>query len=398
MGLGLMLSRLVYYGKCQTKRPTSQWWQVKRPDNSLAWISGTLIEQLGPVDEVSLVTGIPTPARRASGFVYGLHANLYQSLDRTVAATKDVGFGWLALQVAWADVERAQGSIDWGYLDGIIGSASTSGLKFMLIVTKAPAWARPAGAPPSDGPPEDMNAYASFVGQLAARYCGKVGAIQVWQDPNLTFNWGGQPPDAAQYMAMLKLAYQAIKGNCPGTIVISGAPMPTGGGLPVAVDDVTYLDQMFRNGLSSACDAVGARLLGYNNPPDARLGYSDPAEPDYKGFRSFFFRDTLEAYRQVMTANGDGKKPIWVTEFGWPTGVTAEPYYDYTADNTPEEQTAYTVRAYEIGRESGYIGAMFLWNLNWSTTAPESSMALWSIVSKDWEPTATYTALKNMPK
>ena len=43
-----------------------------------------------------------------------------------------------------------------------------------------------------------------------------------------------------RYVELLK-AYTAIKANCPGMVVVSGAPTPAGMVLPNAFDDRVYL-------------------------------------------------------------------------------------------------------------------------------------------------------------
>jgi hypothetical protein len=379
------------------KDTSGQWWQIVRSDGSKVWIAASLAQVRGPVEAVAVVKDIPKPPQRAPTFGYGILADT-SNLNQVLASTKDLGFGWLARQVPWKDIEPKQGNFTWSGLDTLVNGVNGGGVKLLLTVTKAPDWARPGANTSMDGPPEDAQLYAGFVGQLAKRYCGKVQAIEVWTHPNINFSWGGQPPDAGQYMALLKPAYGAIKAACPSVMVVSAALMPTPTLPSYAVDNVTYLDQMYQAGLKAASDAVGADLPGYNNPPDARMGYTDPAEPNHKQSPVFFFMDVLEGYRKVMVAREDGGKRIWVTNFGWPTGSAAVPGYEYAQNNTPDEQATYLKRAYEIGRQAGYVGAMFLWNLNYAVSAPDSGLALFSILDRNRQPLPAYRALKAMPK
>ena len=98
---------------------------------------------------------------------------------------------------------------------------------------------------------------------------------------------------------------------------------------------------------------MGAHPTGYNNPSDAQRSYRDSKEPSFKAARGLFFRETLEAYRQAMVANGSADKRIWVTEFGWASAVKPATGYAYAADNTRAEQADYSVRAYQMGQEWG---------------------------------------------
>jgi hypothetical protein len=162
---------------------------------------------------------------------------------------------------------------------------------------------------------------------------------------------------------------------------------------------------MYQAGLASYCDAVGAHPSGYNNPPDADWqSYSDP----HTGFKaeghpSWFFRGTLESYRNIMVHYGDGHKRIWVTEFGWATveglGVPPAEGYAYAADNTEAEQAQWLVRAYQMGKNYGWVGVMFLWNLNFGpVSGKEDEKAAFGIVRHNWSPRPAFGALANMPK
>jgi hypothetical protein len=99
-----------------------------------------------------------------------------------------------------------------------------------------------------------------------------------------------------------------------------------------------------------------------------------------------------------MKNYGDGAKKIWPTEFGWATNWIGDASYGYAADNTREEQAKWTVEAYKLMKQWGFVGVAFLWNLNFEVVAPGTEKAQWAIVNGDWSPTATYNALKAMAK
>jgi hypothetical protein len=102
----------------------------------------------------------------------------------------------------------------------------------------------------------------------------------------------------------------------------------------------------------------------------------------------------MEEYRQVMVANGDGHKTIWPTEFGWPVWrFTGDERFVFAKQNSEAAQAQYSVRAYEMGRAWGWVGTMFLWNLDYNITAGSTELANFGIAG-----TATYNALANMPK
>ena len=93
-------------------------------------------------------------------------------------------------------------------------------------------------------------------------------------------------------------------------MVVAGALAPTGVNDPnIAVDDRTYLRQLYACGIRGWFDALGAHPSGFNNPPDVDWrSWQDPARPSYKGHPSFFFKATMEDYRTswLPTAMADG--------------------------------------------------------------------------------------------
>jgi hypothetical protein len=164
-----------------------------------------------------------------------------------------------------------------------------SGLNILVSIVKAPDWSRPGNTDRSvEGPPANPQDYADFVGAFAARYKGRVKAIEVWNEQNLWYEWGHEPLDPGRYVDLLCRAYQAIKAQDPGMVVVAGALTPTGvNDGSTAIDDVAYLQRMYAAGVKRCSDAIGAHPSGYNNPPDAKFGYSD--RRSWPESCSFFF-------------------------------------------------------------------------------------------------------------
>jgi len=351
----------------------------------------------------------PAPSSvRSSGFGYGVQADMISDGDhnRTLSHVTGMGFNWVKQQVEWFRYNPAPGQYDWGALDRLVESANAHGVHVLFSVVKAPGWARPAGDT-DQGPPADPNTYGTFMRELAARYKGRVRAYEIWNEQNLYYEWGGlgNKLSAAKYVELLKVAYNAVKSVDPGAVVISGALTPTGvNDGNIAIDDRVYLEQMYQAGMARYCDAVGAHPSGYNNPPDADwTSWNDPSAGGCKGHPSWFFRGTMESYRNIMVKYGDSHKKIWPTEFGWATvenlGVGPAGGYEYASNNTEAEQAQFLVRAYQMGRNWGWVGPMFLWNLNFAPVAGNADeKAAFGIVRGDWSQRPAYAALRDMPK
>lgn len=352
------------------------------------------------------------PPSTGEGFDYGIQAHVWGQQTQPIAdSIVGLGFHWLKVQVEWKNYEGVgKGQYAWGDIDRIVGACQANGLHLLASVVKAPGWARGPSADYSvEGPPANLQDYADFVGAMAARYKGKIWAYEIWNEQNLHYEWGNEPLSASRYVEMLKLAYTAIKAQDPQAAVISGALTPTGynDGV-IAIDDLLYLEQMYQAGLKNYCDGVGVHPSGYNMPPDADWQtYTDPTAgfngPYTNRHRSWSFRGTMESYRNVMVAYGDSAKRLWPTEFGWASvyglGVGPAKNYEYAGDNTEQEQADWLVRAYQISKDWGWVGPMFLWNLNYGPASGASDeKAAFGILYPDWRPRPAYFSLQAMPK
>jgi hypothetical protein len=343
-----------------------------------------------------------SPAVGKYGFGYGMQVALDgQDQARVLGLVTGAGFNWIKMQVRWGDggYEDSKGKYSFGGLDAAVNNASAKGVRILLSVVTAPRWANPAVV----GPPADFNDLANFMGQLAARYAGKVQAYEVWNEENLRVEWNGRPLSASDYVQMLRLSYNKIKSIDPNAVVLSGALTPTGANSADAIDDRTYLQQMYNAGLRGVSDGIAAHPSGYGNPPDAGFPSGNKPDRGWDDHPSFFFKNTMEDYHNIMANNGDGSKQIWPTEFGWciadPGPLPDRQYCSYNGSGGNDGQRAsYFVTAYQMAKNWGFVGPMFLWNLNWSTFQYGSEQGQFSIINKDWSATPAYNALKNMGK
>ena len=370
-------------------------WQVCTGAGCYEGLVTVVIETIG-----SSPAGMP--------FGYGIQAAMVYDTNhsRTFSHIDALRFSWVKQQVEWFRYNRAPGQYEWGPLDRIVEAAYANGVNVLFSVVKAPRWARPAGDT-DEGPPADPNSYGVFLREMAARYKGRVKAYEIWNEQNLYYEWGGRGGkiNAGKYVQLLQVAYNAIKWVDPDAVVVSGGLTPTGwNDGDVAVDDRVYLERMYQAGLARYCDAIGAHPSGYNNPPDADWRtWSDATAPNSKGHPSWFFRGTMESYRNIMVKYGDGHKRIWPTEFGWATveglGVPPASGYGYAAENTELEQAQFIVRAFQMGKAWGWVGPMFLWNLNFAPVSGNSNeKAAFGIVRQDWSPRPAFAALRDMRK
>ena len=415
--------------------PQGEWYQVKLSgQDEPAWVFAGLVDALGPMDGLERVAEAdlpPTPeaapvveaasagtaavaaAPPPSGagfFGYGIQAHMLGGQAGAVMdSVSNLGFNWVKQQVEWKNYQPQAGAVGMGELGGIVSAAQARGINVLFSVVNAPGWAREPGFDNSvGGPPADPQTYANFVGAMAGQFCGtSLKAIEVWNEENLHYEWGNKPLDPAEYMNLLKASYASIKAACPEMLVISGALTPAASNGTFALDDFAYLEGMYQNGLAQYSDGIGAHPSGYNVPADVtwenacsviqQTGNSFNGACDTP-HHSWAFRSTMEGYRNIMTVYGDTNKRIWPTEFGWAAGGAFDPRYAYANDNGFDEQAAWTVQAYQMMKDWGWVGPAFLWNLNFRVVADGTEKAQWGIVGNDWQPLPTYLSLQAMPK
>lgn len=342
-----------------------------------------------PTKEAQPTAAAPKPtAQPASGgskfagqnlFAYGIQLDwTNKDRDSELGQVNGMGFGWAKIQVRWCDMEGGgKGSADFGSTDDFVGKAAAHGIKVLFSVVCAPAWSRSDGGAGGSGPPDNMQDAADFMGTLAGRYCGKgLGAIEVWNEENLTTEWHGKDISAPLYIDMLSKAYPAIKGACPDVVVVSGAPTPTGATIAgCCMDDGAYLEQLYQAGLKNFTDAIGAHPSGFNVPAlcnDLDPGCVRPEAsfqaPWTNRHHSWGFLATMTTYRNIMVAHGDGNKQIWPTEFGWPVGTGGSacggPCHPAGADNSSDQAAQWYVQAYQWAKSAGYVGVMTAWQLD----------------------------------
>ena len=207
----------------------------------------------------------------------------------------------------------------------------------------------------------------------------------VWNEPNLASEWGGDPPSAAGYTALLQAAYNGVKASSTDAWVISAGLAPTGDDPPDAVDDRTFLLAMYAAGAGSYFDMLGANPMGFASAPD------DASDPN-----GYHFSRAL-AWRQIMVDNGDSAKEMFATEMGW-LRDTATDLGDYNWMKVSDvDQAHYLARAYhKARREWDWMGPMMLWNVDFAAHYPEAEHPYWfSVTGPDTSPHRAYLTLKN---
>ena len=164
---------------------------------------------------------------RSSGSPYGVNvalqtdqANLEQSLD----LVQQGGFLWIRQHFSWAEIEQQRGDYQWTTYDRLVDAALKRGLKIVAVVDTSPSWARESHL--VSAPPDNMDDYGAFVAAFVAHYSGRIGYVQVWDEPNVAPHWGERWASPDEYVAMLKATYARAKIANPDVQILAGGLAP----------------------------------------------------------------------------------------------------------------------------------------------------------------------------
>jgi hypothetical protein len=223
-------------------------------------------------------------------------------------------FSWSQAQpyANWDDVPLTQiGNFEpdpvpttFAATDETVSLAAEHGLTVLPVVLYAPTWDEQGAVPGvSLGVPRLAAPYASYLSLLVGRY-GPRGSFwsshpeipklpirmwEIWNEPNIGYFWPAVPSFVPGYVRLLRAAHDAIKTADPGAKVVLA-------GMPNYVWE--ELAKLYRAGARNLFDVVAVNP--YTKLPQGVI-------------------TILQLVRDEMDRNGDARKPMILTEFGWPS-------------------------------------------------------------------------------
>ena len=210
----------------------------------------------------------------------------------------------LRVEVSWSVLEPiAAGHRDPAALaaiDHVVAGAAARGMKVLLLVDSTPCWASisPSRGSCSAADPNthdvtryqssDTPGYVDVSTFLVQRYAKDLAAFEIWNEPDQINEqyWAG-PNKIANYVALTKAVYPAIKRVAPQVTVLAGSFVGGNG---------KWLQALYAAGIKGYYDALSVHFY------DLTLS-------------------ALSTTRAVQKANGDSK-PLWLAEFGFTSCYT----------------------------------------------------------------------------
>jgi polysaccharide biosynthesis protein PslG len=163
----------------------------------------------------------------------GVHTRLTDEADpakitETLQMVHDMGAPWDVEYFPWNYIQpNGPTEYDWTHADLVVNAAAAQGLKLVARIDGVPWWARPEKTTWRYLDRNNFPDYAYFLYAFASRYKGKVHYYVIWNEPNLSSEWGQRQVNPEDYTALLKLVYPRIKEADPDAVVVAAGLAPT---------------------------------------------------------------------------------------------------------------------------------------------------------------------------
>ena len=301
-------------------------------------------------------------------------------VDRELDMLADLGVNAARVDVGWSSME-GKGPGEWGWwyierLDRFVAGAHARGIKVIATLTETPCWA--SSAPASlrgdctgpwwergvqDYAPRNPRDYARAARFLTDRYGTRLAALEIWNEPNLSYEFLG-PRKVARYAALVRAAYPEAKRGNARVPVLAGS---------LAYADAEFLAALYRAGIRGAHDAISLHPYTDGRGPESEVA-SDHLE----------FGPGLRSMRAAQRAAGQ-IAPLWLTEFGF----TACSWCGTLEDQA--RLIAETVRAIP---SYPFVRGATIYQLRDTSTEPDSWESNFGLVREDFSARPAYAAFR----
>ena len=227
----------------------------------------------------------------------------------------DLGATSIRVDLALSAVFAADGSAHWEQVDEVMALARAHRLRPVGILLATPWFisACPAQANSYKCPPSDLEAWTRMVSKMVAHTRGVIDTFEILNEPDGRWAFTGT---AADYATLLRAGHNAIAAANPRASVAIAATM--------SLRSRAWLE----------------RVLGAAGPHPERL--YDIANIHLRApLRAL--PAIMRSWRTFFAAHHAAGKPLWITEFGYPSDPAYQ--YDSAYQSGPASQASYLTRA-----------------------------------------------------
>jgi GH35 family endo-1,4-beta-xylanase len=320
----------------------------------------------------------------------GLTSYSQSDLDMYFSALRDLGVTWIRWDIDWPTVQPNNSTTyNWTRIDRVANTAKKYGIRSLAIITYAPDWAEISDCPSGRFcPPKDVSTFAGFAGKVAQRYEGVINAYEIWNEQNYQAFWYPNP-SASVYADMLRQTYTQIKNADPNAVVLSGG-LAAAGDTNGSISPKTFVSGMYSSGAKDYFDGLGLHP------------YSYPVAPDYIATWNSF--QQMFEIREIMKANNDSSKKIWITEYGAPTDGPGlqrqlnQLSFSYGRDFMSEDsqnQMAKTAASL-YSQNKNWLGGFFWYSLRDNGVSSNDPENFFGLLRNDWSRKPAFDSLRTV--
>jgi Cellulase (glycosyl hydrolase family 5) len=241
-------------------------------------------------------------------------------LNAQMALMARSGVESVRIPFGWDTMEPAQNVYQWAATDRLVLAAASHGIQLLPNINYTPAWASDHPTSPISYryQPRSVQTFADFMTQVVKRY-GPNGSFwtnhpgrhfavrewQIWNEEAFNIFWGSTPWQKT-YTKLLKAGYVAIHRADRGAKVVAGSF--------AAITNYNQWQQVsdfYKAGAKHYFDVISVHPFTI-----------DPNSVSNSVKRMLTIVSNVRA---VMRRNGDGRKPIILTELSWPAAIPAVP-------------------------------------------------------------------------
>jgi hypothetical protein len=263
---------------------------------------------------VLVVLALPQSSGAAPKRFYGI-APATKLSEEELARMGNARLGTVRVPFFWQSIQPIdRNTYDWRAIDELVVEAARNGVAIQPFVMGVPDWLGGEEANPK--PPLTRRAREGWKRLLTAmveRY-GPNGLVwqlleafeptteslpirhwQIWNEPNARTYWKPSRNAPERYAKLLRISDRALRrADRKAKVIAAGLfEMPSDG-----MRMPPFVDRLYRAGGGRSFDALA--LHPYARVPRA-------------------VTDQIEVAREIMRRHGDRRKPLWITELGWPT-------------------------------------------------------------------------------
>ncbi len=257
---------------------------------------------------------LPTTGQSGNPMIYGIASHAWWLDpevygDQLLPVLDDLRVTTVRLSIDWRRFEPQQGVFDWGMYDRVLGELAQRNIEVVADFNTIPGWASVDGPGCDDAATEvyfcelreEMRpAFENAIRAALTRYAW-IEHWEFWNEPEM---WQLLGEDAIVYIGNLRSFYDVAHSVNPEIVV--AAQTLVGG---------EYMHYLY---------SLSETFYGPDNEPWDAVSFH-PYNWQYEetpGERHFELNyDRILGLRQLMVDEGDGDKPMWITEYGWNNGV-----------------------------------------------------------------------------